>query len=176
MKWFSLLAVSLMSLCSIGSAKDQATKAAPVRTNDITVQYTPATQVNLVQGLPLTLGTVTSVTKRFFTLSSDDTMIQIKKSGSYFYNFNLLLSSTQSLPTNINVEISPDGVSNWTVVTSIPVTPNIIYHSTSLPLALSSSGFFRLTIGTIGTPGDLFLAANMTDLTLTITRSPFQPR
>lgn len=174
MKWFSLLTVGLVSLCALTSAQDRAIKSHPCTpTNNIFVDFTPTADVPLTVGQILPLGSVVTISEKEFALSSDGTMIKIKKEGSYSYDFFLntfLGSRPLNTPlTNISIEFSTNGQNNWKVLNVLFFFPNFASSTVELPLSLSEEGYIRLRVTQLSDPS-MVLPAGSSDVRVSITK------
>ncbi len=178
MKLFSLLTVGLMSFCALGFTQNKAFKPnashSRSHTKSVSLQFVPTSDVPLTAGQSIPLDSIVSISPKYFSLSSDGTLIKIKKKGNYDTSYFLLLTNRVALnptPVMVMLEFSKNGKSNWRVLSQQMVTPNVGFYSSVPEFTVANPGYLRLTIGTISSTQPLVLAGNQPDVTMVVTRA-----
>ncbi len=149
MKWFSLLTVGMISLCSVGLAKSHDKTDVQVKSSP---QYfetvnTPAQNYYLTFNAPISWGVVKNNTGSF-SLTSDGATIKVTKAGTYNCTFQYSPCVDNVPPdeiillTGAKLMISYDGV-KWTqLYYEDPMVNTTINYS--FPIKFSKPGYLQL--------------------------------
>jgi hypothetical protein len=180
MKWFSLLTVGIISLCSAGFAQSHESKASKPKP---TPQYfetvnLPTANYFLTFNAPISWGSVKNNTG-VFSLTTDGSTIKVNQAGKYNCTFTyapcldktLIPPDEVILLTGAKVMISYDAI-NWTrLYYEDPMVNTTINYS--FPIQFTKAGYLQLIFdGTSDYPAQnwpVFLKAGQIGLRFTMT-------
>lgn len=154
MKWFSVLALGLLSVCGMSFAQDTSTyvvKSAPPRLR--TVNY-PEVKVNFPMAennnkVIIPLGTPVPPTK-LFTVSEDGVTFSVEQSGFFLPTLRItpMLSGLATGPT---IWFQKMGAGSWTSLSNtLPLSVNMLNRLEFNPVELVAGSQYRLVVGVAG--------------------------